>query len=373
MPAKTNDLNQLIEDKKQQIYFISLNKDIKLAGQTIKHGLDLPVDSDAIKAAANQAQDFNFKRILRDMCLLIGLDPDFAHNVTYRTIIDQLIANPYQYCLHLGVNAAQHKLIADAIGFFRCAITFSDSPLDAYFNLAKLYYGLAIETPPYQGALKLSYSAFMQAARIEHKPEIDYYLCFVNYSMARYSEALEHAKRALAAGLANEYQQDLMDKLAQIEDKDKYEKGYKFVLEERYIEALEQLLSISEQGEDNWRVQFFTGLAYRGDGQPEQAIMHFNKARDLNQIEVQIYNELAVTYAQLGDAERAKQMLMTGLSHQPLHVESLCNLALLHLQSNQIALADKFLNSAIDIAADDLVVVNTKAYFDSVKATHHDS
>ncbi len=369
------DIKTLFDEKKEQLYFIELNKDITLGGKVFKKGLDLPVDKDVLQNTVAKSDDFDFKKILRDMCLLIGLDATFVHRDVYIDIAKHLLKNPYEYCMHLGVVSSQKNRPVDALCFFKAGLAFNETAIDSYYNMGKVYYSLATQQEPVQGAMALSESAFKKAREIENKPEIDYYMAYVAYSGERYSEAFDYAKKALSANLPEEYSADLIEKMPLFEDKTKYQLGYQYVLDGRYQEALEALLTISVAHEDDWRVQFFIGLAFRGEQRYQDAIMRFKKARDLNMAEDRIYNELGITYMLMAEFNSAKEVFMEGLSLKPLNAEMLCNLAIVHLELDEKKLAKKFIEEAYKIAPDDQIINDTSAYIDKLmdESTDEDS
>ncbi|MCK8059072.1 MULTISPECIES: hypothetical protein [unclassified Fusibacter] len=360
-------VKQLIEEKKEQIYFIELNKDLNLKNAVIPKGLDLPVDQDALTGVVTLGEEgFDFRKILRDVCLVIGLDPQFTHRKTYIELVKGMVENPFSYCMHLGIEASNNREWIEAISFFKAAVVFDEEHIDSYYNIGKAYYALYHANSELKDTLVLARNAFQRALKIEDKPEILYYLAFIAHHQEKFIESEAFAKKALAGNLDEAYAQDLISKMPIIEDKALYEKGFRLIVEERFQEGLEALLSISEHSEDDWRINFFLGLAYRGLQMLPEAIMHLNKARDLNPIEDRIYNELGIVGMLMGEFHDAKLYLMDGLKHKPLNYEILCNLAILHIETQELELAKKFIDEAYDINNEDAIVIQTKQYIDKL-------
>ncbi len=349
-------LDALFKKRLAQFFFITTNKAIKLANFTISKGTDLPVTDTAISEIAKDDNGFNFKQIIANICLVIGLDNAFTHRADYIAIVKQAVKQPEQYCLATGVEAVKHKHWVDAIGYFKAALVFNHESFDAHYHLGRVYYQMYTANDTARVLLKPAYNAFNQAKQIENKAEIEYYLTYVCFHRQAFSEAFQHAQAALQNGLSGDLKDDIINNIAIFEDRAKYETGYHQVLAGRYQEGLETLLSISEQGQDDWRVQFFIGLAYRSSGQTSSAIQHFNKARDLNPTNADVYNDLGVSYMMIADFKSAKQTFSEGLHKQPTNVDLLCNMGIAQIQTNQFALAKKFLLKAQQLQPDNAAV-----------------
>lgn len=355
-------LQTLIESKKQQIYFIELNRDIHLGERTIKKGLDLPVDPDALRTMVKDGgESFDFKEILRDMCLVIGLDPQFPHIEHYRTLVGGFIDKPFNYCMGLGMQASAQGVWLDAQAFFKAALTF-EAHFDGYFNLAKAFYAMAIAPEPVVGALKEAHANFDLARQIERRASVDYYLAFVLHLEEKHIEALAVAKQALEGDLEENLVQDLLQKMSVLEDRALYQQGVNLILDERFQEGLEALLSMSENAHDDWRVQFFIGLGYRGTMNLSLSMQHLLRAKALNPAEDRIYNELGVVAMMLEDFNAAKGFFTEGLKIKPLNSDILCNLAILYIEAKEWTLAQKFIDEAFAVSPDDAIVKQTMQY-----------
>ncbi len=342
-------IDKKINERKNEMYFIALNKDITLAGEIIHKGLDLPVDDGALKRAAAAGEDFDFAAILRNMCLMLGLDADFELNENYMAIMQHMIASPYQYALSLGVESARHKRYIDAIAFFKAAQQFNDAPFESYFHLGRLYYEMSHSDSYADEALKLAEAAFLAADDIKASGDVDYFLCIIYYNLKSYQSAHAYAMKALSGDIDQALKQDLIDKMTSIEDRMYYERGYTAIINGRYQEGLEQLLSISEEGEDDFRVQFFIGVGYRAQGMYQKAIMHLNKSRDLNPARAEVYTELGNCLMSIGDMQSAKDEFAEGIKLFPLDVDLLLSMALASYYTGDKPLAERFYARAQDL------------------------
>lgn len=359
------NLQQLIDAKKHQLFFIELNKDITLGDQVVKKGLDLPVDPDALKSMVTEGHDhFDFKQMLRDLCLIIGLDPSFKHNQQYRQLVGMTVSNPHNYCMNLGIGASAHGQWVEAVAFFKAALEFEVN-FDAYYHLGRVHYAMAIASTPIAGALSEARHYLELANSLEHRPEIDYYLTFVLHLEERHVEALELAQQVLKSELEEQLMLDLLGKMPALEDRAAYQTGIDLILDERFQEGLEALLTLSEAALDDWRVQFFIGLGYRGTYQLSLSMQHLLRAKALNPAEDRIYNELGIVAMMLEDFAAAKGFFAEGLKIKPLNSDMLCNMAILHIEAGEWAQAGKFIDEAINIDPEDPIVLQTKAYLEA--------
>ncbi len=345
-----------IEKRLAQFFFITTNKDIKLGVYRLKKGTDLPITDRAVSSLVEQDNGFDFKTITANICLIIGLDENFAHRDQYVDIVTGILRQPSRYCLAQGISAAAERDWIDAIGYFKAALQFESDNYDANFHLGRIYYQMYSEKVANKAVLQQAYDALIAAKAVNDSAEVAYFLSYVCFHIQAFTEAFQHAKDALKKGLSVELKDDLIVNITLFEDRAKYQIGYRHVLARRYQEGLEALSSISEQGQDDWRVQFFSAVAYRSLGRLSTAVQHFTKARDLNPENADTYNDLGITYLMLEDYEKAKSAFSSGLYKQPDNVDLLCNMGITHIYSGQFELASKFLEKAQQLKPDSAAV-----------------
>ncbi len=349
-------LTKMAEKRLAQFFFVTTNKDIKMGAYRLKKGLDLPITDRAVSDLVAGDNGFDFKAIIANMCLIVGLDEQFVHRAQYINIISEVVKQPTDYCLSQGVDAANQENWIDAIGYFKAALQFDANSYDANFHLGRIYYQMYSEKVVSKAVLQSSYEALMSAKAQKDSPEVAYFLSYVCFHQQAFQEAFQQAKAALKKGLSGDLRDDLIINITIFEDRAKYQIGYRHILARRYQEGLEALLTVSEQGQDDWRLQFFSAVAYRGLGQLSTAIRHFAKARDLNPQNGDTYNDLGITYMMLNDFENAKAAFSAGLYKQPDNVELLCNMGIAHIHSKQYDLAAKFLEKADKMAPETAAV-----------------
>lgn len=362
-------LQNLIDAKKHQLFFIELNKDIHLEDYVVKKGLDLPVDPDALKHMVTEGSDhFDFKQMLRDICLLIGLDPEFKHIPEYLKLVNKTISSPYNYCMNHGIAMSSEGLWLEARCFFLAALRF-EHHIDALYHLGRVHYAMAIAHEPIMGALQEAKGYLLEAKALELRPEIDYYLTFVLHLEEDHVAALALAKQVLKGDLEESLALDLLGKMPALEDRAAYHMGVDYILEDRFQEGLELLTTLSESALDDWRVQFFIGLGYRGTYQLSMSMQHLLRARALNPTEDRIFNELGIVAMMLEDFTSAKTYFAEGLKLKPLNYDILCNMGILHIEAGDWETAQRFIDEAFEINAEDPIVLQTKAYLEANRPT----
>ncbi len=361
-------LQALIDNKLAEFFFITPNKPLFVGAVTVPQNVDLPITEQAVGAIAKDDNGFDFGDIVDNMCLVIGLDENFVHRNQYVNIVDDVLKDAAQYCLVSGSRELGTKHWIEAIGFFKAAAVFAGDSYDARFQLGQTYYQMYRQKVAIKESLTLARRAFISAAELVDTPQVDYFLSFISFHLQQYSAAYASAKRALQSGLAGELKDDLIANMNIFEDRAKYQSGYRLVLQARYQEALEVLLSIGEESMDDWRVQFFIGLSYRSMGQVSSAVPYFEKARDLNPTTPAVFNDLAVAYLMLGDCAAAKTVLSDGLHRHPQDFDLLCNMAIAQMQGGDLQLAAAFLSQAERIAPDAVQIGEVRAQINAQKA-----
>ncbi len=337
------NLEAKIKERKNSLSFVTTNKAIKLGEHTIPIGTDLPVEEkDMIKVAVEKV-DFELAKIFRNMCLIIGLDKEFPLFDEYKGLLEKSLKSPYDYALSLGFSSTEKGEQIDALSFFKAAQLFDDNYF-VNFNIGRVYYLLYEQGM--KEALSLARYYLLASYNMEEKPESAYLLAITNYNLASYQRAHEFALSALRLDLDGKMKDEILEYMPMLEDKVYYERGYKAIINGRYQEGLEALSAISDQGEDNWRVQFFTGVAYRAMAQYQNAVLHLNKARDLNPAVADIYAELANSLLSLGDIQVAKDELVEGLKLFPTDISLILNMAVAEIYDGKFDLAEKFLEQA---------------------------
>ncbi len=345
-----------IEKRLAQFFFITTNKDITLTGYLLKRGTDLPITDSAVSDLAQGDSGFDFQAIIANICLIIGLDENFAHREVYIGIVGGVVKQPTQYCLARGVAAANGKHWIDAIGYFKAAAVFASDNFDAHYHLGRIYYQMYSEKAADKTVLKLASDELKRAELIDFRPEVAYFLSYVCFHLQAFTEAFRYAQAALKRGLTGELKDDLLINITIFEDRAKYQIGYRHILARRYQEGLEALAAVSSDGQEDWRVQFFSGVAQRSLGQLPSAVQCFAKACDLNPENGDCYNDLGICYLMMGDFERAKAAFSDGLYKHPDNVDLLCNMGIAHIQMAQFELAAKFLERAAQLAPDSAAV-----------------
>ncbi len=339
-------IKTLAEKRLSQFFFVTTNKEIAIGNYKIAAQTDLPISDRAVSGLIVEDKGFDFKAIVANICLIIGLDDSFRHRPLYIEMVSRLIRQPANYCLARGIEAANQSDWIDAVGYFKAALSFDGDNYDANYHLGRAYYQMYQTELAVESTLTLAYQSLRRAQAIDDRAETDYYLTYVCFHRQAFAESFQFAKRALQRGLDADLKDGLIANMQIFEDRAKYETGYRHVLAARYQEGLEALLTISEQGQDDWRVQFFIALAYRSSGQLSTALQYFNKARDLNSTNPDVYNDLGVCYLMLGDLQAAKDSFSDGLYKFPDNADLLCNMGIAHLHDNQLDLAEAFLSQA---------------------------
>ncbi|MEN8135411.1 MAG: tetratricopeptide repeat protein [Thermodesulfobacteriota bacterium] len=111
----------------------------------------------------------------------------------------------------------------------------------------------------------------------------------------------------------------------------------------------------------NRQVLISTGKLYREERNYEQAVISFNRAREIHSDDPEILTELAITYGRMGKEDKAHSLLIQVTELRPRDASAFNNLGFNYLLRNNYAEAVKTLQTALAIEPDSLRIQNNLA------------
>lgn len=133
------------------------------------------------------------------------------------------------------------------------------------------------------------------------------------------------------------------------------------VAEEKHPEvrkAIDGLQRVVGQHPEFWQAHFFTGKGWQALGEHQKAYNNFFRAHNLEKENTAICKEIAGACLELGNAEEGVGYAEIAVTCDPEDAELICNLAICHLLAGNGEAAQKSIERAVKLDAEDDVSNN---------------
>jgi len=368
-------IEQHLRKRVDDVVFIEIKKEtkIQIKDYVIKSDIPLPIllKDFVEKVKGKDEKDIPITSIISGIIYILGIDPEFKYKNEYIEILEAFSDTPLHYILGMGFNEINKEDFINGLICFRSALVLDEDSLDALYN-----YGRCCEDIASRNEGKKLEKAFIEESFevyeyiSEKYPESHlgfYHLGFCYANQKSYGLAEKAWNIALEKDIDENKHMEILEKIIELRDKVVYEKGYELVLNGRYQEGLEMLLSIEEQYEDWWNLLFFIGLAYRNLENFEEAIKYYKKVLVHHPRHPETHNELGLTYMMMGLTSDAEEYFVEGVRINPESHEMLCNLAMIHMEREQYETAQDFLDKAYEIDPNDDITIKCLEHLNKIR------
>jgi len=364
-----------IRKRVDDVVFIELKneKALKLKDFVFDSNVPLPVllKDFVSKVKGQDEKDIPITSIVSGAIYILGIDPDFKYKDHYIELLKAFHENPLHYILGMGFTEIQNGEYMNALICFRGALALDPESLDALYNIGRCCEDIAERNDGKRLEQDFTKSALLIFERIiELFPDshLGYYHVGFHYAnLKQYAQAEAMWHEAIKKDIDENKQLELVEKIIELQDKVIYEEGYQLVLNGRYQEGLEKLLSIEDKYQDWWNLLFFIGLAYRGLEQFDEAVKYYQKVLVHHPKHPETHNELGLTYMVMGLTTDAEEAFVEGIRIKPDSHEMLCNLSIIHMEKGQLEIAEKFLEQANEIAPEDEITQTCIRHLNQLK------
>lgn len=163
------------------------------------------------------------------------------------------------------------------------------------------------------------------------------------------SVATDSDKRELIASTVTELEENL-------EDDQTFQAAFDEMLLGNVEQALRLIETFLERQKKAWEGYFIKGWALRVAMRFEEASHAFVRALELGGQSADIYNELSLCHAALGEVELAQEYLEIATDLEPNNLKLLSNLAFLHLKNENYSLVHELYLRALELDSEDPLV-----------------
>lgn len=367
-----NRLDKYVLDKAEELVFITIDKseDLGLIGYDVpKEGIKIPIKSNVLVKSIkdNKAQEeINMMSMIDAMIYLEGIDPDFIYNVEYDDLIETFARKSnFYYMDYMGYmsNQAYSKgEIRDALVYIRAYLRMEPDDIMGLYQYAIICQELSLRYQKDEDVKAMNDFLLEALASLEKIIGLDDSFALAYYQLGfHYSNQNQFVKakltwdRALDLGLDDETRTDIMENLAKIDHKVRYEHAYNLVFQGKAEEGLQDLLDLESQYPDWWNLLFIISLAYKSLGDLGQAKSYLEKILITRPTQVDTLVEMALCLAQEANMTGAIDYLTRAAKLKKDDPETLCNLGMAYLHNGEEDEARYYIGRAYEIDPTDEV------------------
>lgn len=367
-----NRLDKYVLDKAEELVFITIDKseDLGLIGYDVpKEGIKIPIKSNVLVKSIkdNKAQEeINMMSMIDAMIYLEGIDPDFIYNVEYDDLIETFARKSnFDYMDYMGYmsNQAYSKgEIRDALVYIRAYLRMEPDDIMGLYQYAIICQELSLRYQKDEDVKAMNDFLLEALASLEKIIGLDDSFALAYYQLGfHYSNQNQFVKakltwdRALDLGLDDETRTDIMENLAKIDHKVRYEHAYNLVFQGKAEEGLQDLLDLESQYPDWWNLLFIISLAYKSLGDLGQAKSYLEKILITRPTQVDTLVEMALCLAQEANMPGAIDYLTRAAKLKKDDPEILCNLGMAYLHNGEEDEARYYIERAYEIDPTDEV------------------
>ena len=361
-----NRLDKYVLDKAEELVFITIDKseDLGLIGYEVpKEGIKIPIKSNVLVKSIkdNKAQEeINMMSMIDAMIYLEGIDPDFIYNVEYDDLIETFARKSnFDYMDYMGYmsNQAYSKgEIRDALVYIRAYLRMEPDDIMGLYQYAIICQELSLRYQKDEDVKAMNDFLLEALASLEKIIGLDDSFALAYYQLGfHYSNQNQFVKakltwdRALDLGLDDETRTDIMENLAKIDHKVRYEHAYNLVFQGKAEEGLQDLLDLESQYPDWWNLLFIISLAYKSLGDLGQAKSYLEKILITRPTQVDTLVEMALCLAQEANMTGAIDYLTRAAKLKKDDPEILCNLGMAYLHNGEEDEARYYIGRAYEI------------------------
>ncbi|WP_314971417.1 tetratricopeptide repeat protein [Peptostreptococcus stomatis] len=367
-----NRLDKYVLDKAEELVFITIDKseDLGLIGYEVpKEGIKIPIKSNVLVKSIkdNKAQEeINMMSMIDAMIYLEGIDPDFIYNVEYDDLIETFARKSnFDYMDYMGYmsNQAYSKgEIRDALVYIMAYLRMEPDDIMGLYQYAIICQELSLRYQKDEDVKAMNDFLLEALASLEKIIGLDDSFALAYYQLGfHYSNQNQFVKakltwdRALDLGLDDETRTDIMENLAKIDHKVRYEHAYNLVFQGKAEEGLQDLLDLESQYPDWWNLLFIISLAYKSLGDLGQAKSYLEKILITRPTQVDTLVEMALCLAQEANMPGAIDYLTRAAKLKKDDPEILCNLGMAYLHNGEEDEARYYIERAYEIDPTDEV------------------
>jgi tetratricopeptide (TPR) repeat protein len=275
-------------------------------------GVPIPLRREDIDAFRS-SEGLPVARVVSNMARLVGASPSFPYTKAYVEFLRRCMGEKSVSALvSEAESAAEHGSYDAACILFRAALCAEPQNLAAMYGYARVCRDmyLAGEDNDYIVRFKAEALEYFELTTETYPsfPAAHYYLGYAYMNMGMYRKAYLTWKRYLKYSSHAEDSREIEERLKQLTDLIKIERGCNEVLSGRFDEGRAALEPYLKSGYNNrWPLFYYLGMAYAGLDRMSEAADMLKRGLALNPSHIESMNELADIYETCGEEELSEK------------------------------------------------------------------
>ncbi|MCK5673763.1 MAG: tetratricopeptide repeat protein [Spirochaetales bacterium] len=348
-----------------RIMYISIPEDSEqeINGFQIDSSILMPVEI-PLGESDWQMQDLSWEMIVAAMLKIFAWDPSHKDIEYYRSFIHAVQPGINEEMTQSGIIKAGNKDYEIAEEIFRALANYKP---DIEQNLTNLAFVFEEQTELYanlnnpdlaEKKIEEAFKTYKRAIR-QHPNSEEVFFNGGNFylkhgNMEKAVELLNHFIDITKDQKKKELVKGILSKIKNISVEDiTFNEAYELIKigrEESGIKKIEQYL---QNQPDIWNAWFLLGWAYRRIGNYEKGKVALLKCLELNEENVDTYNELSICYLELGEYNECRKKLAKALRIDGDNIKIISNFGILALKENNSEEAMGFFRTVLEIEPDD--------------------
>ncbi|MBF9014833.1 MULTISPECIES: tetratricopeptide repeat protein [unclassified Oceanispirochaeta] len=366
-------------EKLKQIIYISIPESMQhnLGSLELDPSILLPVEvPEGQKPEEWQPENLSWEMIVSGMLKVLAYDEDNKNREYFREFT--MAARP-----EIAAELTQSAVIKAQSGDFELAeeiflalIGLDETDLRTRLNLVLLYEnklnnrsGASHEDrESLHNQIEENYQDLLPQG--EDLPDIYFNAAWFYYSNQDFKRAYELSENYLSMGedeVKRSESEKLLRECSELKDTNElYREAYRLVNDDKNEEGLDLISNFLIDNPEVWNGWFLQGWAYRKLSRFEDALGSFKKAAEIKGDHVDILNELAICFLELGQYDESRKALEEALGMDPENLKIISNMGILCLKEEKKEEAAAFFRTVLLLEPEDKVAAE---YLDYIEKT----
>ncbi len=362
----------MMGDKLSRIIYMSLPEGLSLELESFSLDLStlIPVEiPEGVPIETWSLRDLRWEMVVAGMLKVITYDPDNPDAPYFRKFIRALQPNILAELNSSGAIKARqgNYLLAEEI--FCSLQALAPGDLLSKLNLALLYESQMAEGETKSELLERVKQLYQDLVpQGKELPQIYFNAAWFYFSHQTIDEALVLIEQYLACPLKEEKKTEalkMQERWQQCQrDNQRYHLALELIQEGEDQEGLEEIENFLVENPTAWNAWFLKGWALRRLMRFEEALKAFLGAEELIGQQVDILNEKAICYLELGQYHQSQKALEEALALAPGDSKILSNMGILQLKQGQRARALEIFKAVLRLEPGDPIASEYVAFIE---------
>lgn len=261
----------------------------------------------------NTPKGLPIKIIAENMALVLGIDPKFK----YKDVYIDFMRRSYGRSLEKGItnkgkDEGEKENYDLACIYFRAALCCSPQDLPAMYGYARACRAMYLDggSSTYVGELKAESIEYFELLTELHPKfaEAHYYLGYAYLNMGLYQKAALVWQDFVKKSNNAKDKKEIKERIKQLSVPLEIERGYNFVLSQRWAEGIDILEPhLKGKYKEWWPLHYYLGVAYINTGRRNDAVRCFETVLKLSPQHIETMEELVSIYQAEKNLEKVEK------------------------------------------------------------------